>query len=189
MGNKRLKANPPAAGGRGQWEGTFGEFTYGKRWVLSSGFPDDLHRASLNGQLVSLEGSVAGSPVGLRPYNRPPSLWCFVHLACSGLERSFGKRFRTVFSSVGGSWGSRGPGLGCSRNPRRPPGGPRRPPGGPRRPPGGPQEAPGGPQEAPGGPQEAPGGPQEVPGRAPRGARRAPGGPQGGPGRPRGSKS
>ena len=49
----------PAAGGRPQWEGTFGESTYGRRWAspklcLSQCFRD-LHFASLQRPLVSLK--------------------------------------------------------------------------------------------------------------------------------------
>ena len=60
----------PAAGGRPQWEGTFGESTYGRRWAspklcLSQCFRDP---HSLRSTASSEpEGSVAGSPVGLRP--------------------------------------------------------------------------------------------------------------------------
>ena len=49
----------PAAGGRPQWEGTFGESTYGRRWAspklcLSQCFRK-LHFASLQRPLVSLK--------------------------------------------------------------------------------------------------------------------------------------
>ena len=60
----------PAARGRPQWEGTFGESTYGRRWAspklcLSQCFRD---LQSLRSTAPSEpEGSVAGSPVGLRP--------------------------------------------------------------------------------------------------------------------------
>ena len=56
--------------------------------------------AALHGPLLSLNGSVAGSPVGLRPQNRPLSLWGFVDLAASGFERPFDQYFRTAFSTV-----------------------------------------------------------------------------------------
>ena len=33
---KRQEHHGPAAGGRPQWEGTFGESTYGRRWVFEA---------------------------------------------------------------------------------------------------------------------------------------------------------
>ena len=60
----------PAARGLPQWEGTFGESTYGRRWASPKLCLSQCFR---NPQVASLtassepEGSVAGSPVGLRP--------------------------------------------------------------------------------------------------------------------------
>ena len=67
---KRQEQLGPAARGWPQWEGTFGESTYGRRWAspklcLSQCFRDP-HVASLTASSEP-EGSVAGSPVGLRP--------------------------------------------------------------------------------------------------------------------------
>ena len=59
-------------------------------------------RASLHGPLLSLNGSVAGSPVGLRPQYRPLSQGSFVFLASSGFERPFDQYFRTAFSCACG---------------------------------------------------------------------------------------
>ena len=68
---KKQDVKGPEAGGRPQWEGTFGESTYGRRWASPKLFLSQCFRklqlASLYGPLLSLEGSVAGSPVGLRP--------------------------------------------------------------------------------------------------------------------------
>ena len=172
-------AEGPAAGGRGQWEGTFGEFTYGKRWVLSSGFPDDPHRASLNGQLVSpegLSGRISSGAAPLQPATEP------MVFRASGLQRTRKKFWQAISNRIfvrwrllGLSWA--GPGLlqepqEASRRPqetpRRPPGGARRTPGGARRPPGGARRSPGGPRE---GPQRRQEGPRRPPGR-PRAAKR-----------------
>ena len=63
--------------------GDLGEFTYGKRWVSVGVF--DTRQIALNSlrSTASLEptGSVAGSPVGLAPPNRPLSLGACVDLA------------------------------------------------------------------------------------------------------------
>ena len=82
--------------------GDLGEFTCGKRWVSVGVF--DTRQIVFNSlrSTASLEptGSVAGSPVGLRPQYRPLSLGAFVDLALSGFERSFDQYIRTAFSTV-----------------------------------------------------------------------------------------
>ena len=75
--------------------------------------------ASLHGPLLSLNGSVAGSPVGLRPQYRPLSLGTFVDLALSGFERPFDQYFRQFhrflrdFRALGRSWAALGRLLGA----------------------------------------------------------------------------
>ena len=69
----------PAAGGRPQWEGTFGESTYGRRWAspklcLSQCFRDQ-HFASLQRPLVSLKAQWPDLQWGMRPQNPATEPW------------------------------------------------------------------------------------------------------------------
>ena len=91
---KKQGALGPAAGGRPQWEGTFGESTYGRRWAspklcLSQCFRD-LHslRSTASSEPERLSGRISSGPAAP---NRPLSLRCCAHLSRSGRKRSFGK--------------------------------------------------------------------------------------------------
>ena len=84
----------PAAAGRPQWEGTFGESTYGRRWAspklcLSQCFRK-LQVASLTApsEPERLSGRISSGPAAP---NRPLSLRCCAHLSRSGRKGSFGK--------------------------------------------------------------------------------------------------
>ena len=84
----------PAAGGRPQWEGTFGESTYGRRWaspkLCLSQYFRELHVASLtaSSEPERLSGRISSGPAAP---NRPLSLRCCAHLSRSGRKGSFGK--------------------------------------------------------------------------------------------------
>ena len=77
------------AGGRGVGPGggDLGEFTFGKRWGFSSNLFRCLVTRCAHGPLLSLNGSVAGSPVGLAPPNRPLSLGGLMRNGCGNSLR------------------------------------------------------------------------------------------------------
>ena len=73
-----------------QWEGTFGESTYGRRWVFVWVFPDCLATLRLRPKL-NLKAQWPDLQWALRAPNRPLSPHSFAHLARSGFERPFDK--------------------------------------------------------------------------------------------------
>ena len=87
--------------------GDLGEFTCGKRWgflsVLALATTDAEHKvASLTAPLLSLKGSVAGSPVGHAPPKPGPRamvLVCFCPAAVLKdlLTGDFEQHFRVIF--------------------------------------------------------------------------------------------
>ena len=104
-GPKRQGQLGPAARGRPQWEGTFGESTYGRRWACSTEPVSVLFtslRSTAYVEPVRLSGRISSGPAAP---NRPLSLRCCAHLSRRGRKGSFGKWFRTVFSIVW--WGAR----------------------------------------------------------------------------------
>ena len=91
---KKQDVKGPAAGGRPQWEGTFGESTYGRRWAspklcLSQCFRDTHSlRSTASSEPERLSGRISSGPAAP---NRPLSLRCCAHLSRSGRKGSFGK--------------------------------------------------------------------------------------------------
>ena len=99
-------AHGPAGRGRPQWEGTFGESTYGRRWAspklcLSQCFRD-LQFASLTASSEP-EGSVAGSPVGLRPQTAHGAFNVMRIGPTAVAKDPLGNDFEECFRSCGGA--------------------------------------------------------------------------------------
>ena len=79
--------------------GDLGEFTCGKRWVLREVTRATYDRSRSRPPL-SLNGSVAGSPVGLAPPQPATEPRALQEQACSGVQSSFDQRFRHYFRAL-----------------------------------------------------------------------------------------